>query len=407
MKVLKLSITLSLLFSFVSANESSLESILSQNKQEQFSLQYEKNEADSSLLRDSWIAPINLNYNYSKGSAFNDDAVVHNASLQISQPIFQSGGIYFGIKYATALREYSNYSVDVAKRKLIKDTVSLLMQIKQTSLRVEKQELQIKNAEINLAQKKEQYLNGQLDSGFLNSAIIERNNVISALYDFETAKERLISKFKVVSDMEYSEAQIPHLELINREVFLQNNIVLKMIDREIEKNYYNKNVTIAKYLPRVSLNGSYNWQKSEGQKFNAGTVVSAKDVELDYYNYGLSATMPLNVNTFVDVQSAKVDYLQAKLSLDDKKRELLALFEQVIQNIDNFEKKKTLSIENKDIYTKLLDETQQLYGIGYKTKYDVEILQNSLDIQDLDTQIFDLDAQLELLNLYEMYVNEI
>ena len=162
----------------------------------------------------------------------------------MDQTIFQSGGIYYGIKFAEASRVYSNYSVDVIKRKLVKDAISLLMQIKQMDLKVDRQNLQIKNSEINLELKKEQYINGQLDSGFLDNAIIERNFVIQALYDIETNKERLISKFQAISDMPHSDVLVPHLEMLDEKQFLDYNIVMQMSKSEIEKNRYNKNVNI-------------------------------------------------------------------------------------------------------------------------------------------------------------------
>ena len=78
-----------------------------------------------------------------------------------------------------------------------------------------------------------------------------------------------------------------------------------------------------------------------------------------------------------------------------------------MQNIENFEKKKQLSVENRDIYEKLLADTVDLYKAGYKTEYDVELLQNSVEIQKIDVEVFGMDKQLELLTLYEMYKNEI
>ena len=78
----------------------------------------------------------------------------------------------------------------------------------------------------------------------------------------------------------------------------------------------------------------------------------------------------------------------------------------MIQNIDNFEKKITLSLENMDIYTKLLMDTRELFKAGYKTQYDVETLENSVNISIKDSKILELDKQIELLNLYEMYVND-
>jgi hypothetical protein len=404
MKASNLLIALSLLCSnFLLADEKSdkLENYISSNKKEQFSYDYKKVEADSSKLRDSWIAPLNLQYSYSKSNPDKQIQDTQNASIKMEQPIFQSGGIYYGIKFAEASRIYSNLSVDVAKRKLVKDAISLLMQIKQTDLKIYRQKLQIKNSEINLELKKEQYLNGQLDSGFLDNAIIDKNVITQALYDIQTAKERLVSKFQTISDIAYKNAQIPHLELLDEEEFLRNNIVLSMSESEIEKNRYSKNVTIAKYLPKISVTAGYNWLKSENNAFQFGAT------EKNYYDYGLRASLPIDINTFRDVESSRIDYLKSKIVVQDKKRELKALFEQVMQNINNFEKKKSLSVENRETYEKLLLDTKDLFTAGYKTKYDVELLENSVEIQKIDSNIFEIDKQLELLTLYEMYKSEI
>ncbi len=403
MKAFKL---LSLLYLLCSAttlladqNSESLESYISKNKQEQFSYDYEKNEAESSKLRDSWIAPLNLQYSYSRSNPYGDEQTSQNAAIKMDQTIFQSGGIYYAIKYAEASHRYMDLSVDVLKRKLIKDAISLLMQIKQMELKIAKQNLQIKNAEINLQLKKEQYLNGQLDSGFLDNAVIERNNVIQALYDMQTSKERLLSQFQTISDVNYKSVRTPHLEYIDEEDFLRDNIVLKMSKSDIEKNRYNKDVVTAKYLPRLSITAGYNWNKSENYKYVFGAN------EKDYYDYGFKAYMPLDINTFKDIESSKVTYLKAELALEDKKRELRALYDQVMQNIDNYDKKITLCIENRDIYDKLLEDTRDLYDAGYKTHYDVELLENSLKMQEIDAQVFEIDKQRELLTLYEMYKN--
>lgn len=386
-------------------NEDSLDKYISENKKEQFKYDYEKNEAEVSKLRDSWIAPFILNYSFSKNeqdekNKGKSDWEQESASITWNQPIFQSGGIYYGIKYATASGKYANYSVDVQKRKLVKDAISILMQIKQIGYKVQKQELQIKNSEISLQQKREQYLSGQLDSGFLDNAIIERNFVIQALYDIQTAKERLISKFQAISDIDYKEAYIPELTVLSQEQFLGNNIVLKMNESEMKKNLYYKNVTITKYLPKVSFVAGYNWQ-DETKMF--GTIARN---EVNSYNYGIKASIPLDINTLDDVESSKLSYLKAKVAIEDKKRMLIAIYDQVTQNLDNLEKKKALSLENKDIYQRLLDETKDLYGAGHKTEYDVALLQNSVDISKADYKIFEIDKQLELLTLYEMYKKE-
>lgn len=385
--------------------DSGFNAYLSEMKRRELSYDYQKNKVDSSKLRDSWIQPIILSYHYRKSEPYDNTQTVQNAAISLDQPIFQSGGIYYGIKFAEASRKYADFSVDQQRRKLIKDTVSLLMQINQSGLKEERQKLQIANSQIALEQKQEQYLNGQLDSGFLNNAIIETNVVTQALYDIETNKERLLSKFRALSDLDYSNAAVPRLRLINEADFLENNIDMKVIESETEKNRYNKNVTIAKYLPKVSLTASYNWDKSEHQQFgNTGAGFSG---ETHYKAYGWKASMPLDINTFRDIESARVTYLKSKVLIDDRKRELKALFEQVMQNLENYDKKIELARQNEELYSRLLGETNTLYKAGYKTVYDVRNLENSVKIQALDRQIFEMDKQLELLNLYEKLTDDV
>jgi outer membrane protein TolC len=394
--------------SILDAEELYLDPYISGLKHKEFNYDYEKSVLEKKKLRDSWIQPLQLRYTISKSNPYNEQGAstqkTQNAAIVMDQPIFRSGGIYYGIKFAEASYEYNKYSIDVAKRKLIKEAVQLLIQIKQNELNLQKQELQIDNSRINLELKQEQYLNGQLDSGFLNNAVIEKNKVTQALFDLQTNHERLISKFETISDLDYKEASTPHLRLVSSEQFLEHNIDIKQLQSEGERNLYNKNVTIAKYLPSVSLTAGYNWDKLENPSF-AGLPVSSPP-ETQYYNYGLKATIPIDFNSYRDVESSRVEYLKSLVVIDDKKRELASLYEQVTQNLNNYDKKIVLSEENKALYAKLLDETTQLYTAGYKTTYDVQTLKNSVKIEEVEQQIFELDKQLELLNLYEKLMND-
>jgi len=393
------------------AADRSLEDYLSGLKQQEFSYDYQKVEEDSAKLRDVWIQPIRLNYTLTRQNLFNElgapETQSQSAAITIDQPIFQSGGIFYGIKFAKASREFSNYSIDQQKRLLIKQAVELLMQIKQSALTIKKQHLQIDNSKINLEQKREQYLNGQLDSGFLNNAVIEKNVVIQTLYDLETKKERLVSKFESISDLNYDTAKIPYLNFIDEKQFLEHNIDILLITSESEKNRYNKNTTLAKYLPQVALQASYNWQKNESVFFINGTPQNASSPETDYYRYGVKVSMPLDINSYNDYESARISHLKSLVQIDDKKRELKSLYDQVLQNLTNFDKKIALSEENRELYATLLSETEELYEAGYKTSYDVETLKNSEKIQVINKKIYEIDKQLELLDLYEKLTDDV
>jgi len=375
------------------------ESYLSNLKEEQFGYDYQKAGVQSDILRDSWLSPVQLYYSYGKSDQYGGDSTTQSAAVSIDQPIFQSGGIYYGIKFAEASRRYSNLSIDAARQKLIKEAVSLLMQIRQSDLRIARQELQIANAGLNLELKTEQYLHGELDSGFLDNAIIEKNVLTQALYDMQTAKERLISAYESISDLPYRDAVIPKLSLIERDRFESEAIDLKLSDSEIEKGRWNENITRAKYLPRISVNGAYNWNKLENPAF-AGTIMPIQ-AESSYLTYGVKASMMFNVSQFREMEVSRIERLKANTAKLDTKRSLNALYQQVRHNLDNSERKIALAEQNRSLYEKLLADTRELFKAGYKTEYDVNMLDNSAKIQGLETQILEFDRQLELLNLYE------
>ncbi len=378
-----------------------LESYLSKLKQKQFEYDLRKNEADALKLRDSWIAPLQLSYRYSKSNPYGNEQVSKNSSIAWNQSIFRSGGIFYGIKFANASREYGNYSIAMQKRKVIKDAISLLMQLKKIDLQIQKQKKQIANSTIKLEQNKEQYLSGELDSGFLDNAVITLNLTKQALLDLKAQKQKLIASFKALSDIDYKTAYIPHLKEISKEQFLAHNIALKLYESQANRDSYNTNVIMAKYLPNVAFNVSYNRDELENPTF-AGTGVPSPP-PTNYYRYGFSVTMPLDFNTLRDIESAKLGYLKSSIIIEDKKRELIALYEQVEQNIKAIEQKIALAKENYTIYKKLLDDTKDLFQAGEKTQMDVELLQNSTDMALLDQKIFEIDKQLELLSLYEYY----
>ena len=384
----------------------SLEDYLSELKRKQFGYEYEKTDQESSKLRDAWIRPLILQYSINRSNPNSEydagESQNQSAAIVMDQPIFQSGGIIYGVKFANASREFANYSIDQQKRIMIKQTIDLLMQVKQSDLTIAKQRLQISNSTINLEQKREQYLNGQLDSGFLNNAIIELNVVKQALFDLETRNAQLISQFKKLSDLDPKTAKIPFLALVDEKRFLEENIDIKLAESESEKNRFQKNVTLVKYLPSVNLQASYNWQKQDSYfVFNPSQPALPSSSETNYYRYGITASMPLDINSYNDYEASKVEYLKSKVVIDDKKRELQLLHEQVMDNLINYDKKIALAEENRVLYETLLKDTIDLFKAGYKTQYDVDILSNSMDIEEINKKIYEIDKQLELLTLYE------
>lgn len=381
----------------------SLEDYLSTYKQKEFRLDYRKNEVESLKLRDSWVSPLQLLYRYNKSSPYGNTQITKNASVSWNQPLFRSGGIYYGIKFANASKEYSRYSIDMQKHKLTKEVIALLMQIREAKLRLKKQQKQVENGKIKLEQKRQEYLSGELDSGFLDNAIIKLNLARFGVLDIEANIETLIAKFKTLSDKDYKTLLLPILKPISKEEFLHRNIALKIYAAQKRKNDYAASVTTAKYLPSINLTASYNRDEIKNPSFAGSSMPSPKPTT--YYAYGFTISIPLDWNMFRDIESSKIEMLKTDTLIADKKNEMALLYDQVKQNIQKIEKKITLAQENFKLYEKLLEDTKKLYQAGYKAKTDVELLQNSVDMAKLDMEIFAIKQQLELLKLYE-YVGQ-
>jgi len=383
----------------------SLADYLSALKRQTFGYDYAITEEESIKLRDSWIQPLSVSYTFNRQNPYNGQGAPEtqqeSAAIAVDQPLFRSGGIYYGIKYAEASRDVNRLSIAQQERSLIKQAVELLMQIKQSDFGIEKQKLQVDNAEINLLQKREQYMSGQLDSGFLNNAVIERNVAQQALLDLQTAKERLVSAFESISDLDYRTAKIPFLAQVDESRFMHETIDLQLAQRQREQDRLNKNVTLAAYLPSINLQASYNWQKQESFFFAGEQAVKSQPPETAYYRYGFKASLPLDFNSVNDYEASKLAYLKSQGVIDDTKRSLKALYDQVMQNIRNIEAKIALSRENETLYDTLLHDTKEQFAVGYKTEYDVRLLANSKRIETLNQRIYEIDRQLELLNLYE------
>ena len=113
--------------------------ILSDNKELIFDYQLESNELESDILSKSWLNPVRLQYSKNFTTQFTDTTVITGGySIVVDQPIFRSGGIYYGIKYSQALRDATRADIELQKRTMIGDAISILFNLKKTKLEEEK-----------------------------------------------------------------------------------------------------------------------------------------------------------------------------------------------------------------------------------------------------------------------------
>ncbi|MBT3881811.1 MAG: TolC family protein [Campylobacteraceae bacterium] len=366
------------------------ENVLSQKRSNSLNLSQQKIDLDSAKQTIDWINPINFSYkkNILVPTRDTSNFIIPNtkvSTISINQPIFKSGGIYNAIKYSQASKQYQTLDIDSQRKVLIKDVTLLLFQLHQIDLNIKKQFYKIKNATIDVSQKKEQVLNNILDLSFLNNSIITLNNNKLSLEDLNLNKQDLLNKFNNLSSKQYSNFELPTFNIIKKEDFIQKNIYIKKSKINEKSLNYLKNVTLSQYLPTISLTHDY---------------VNYHDRDIDTSTTGIKISIPLDVKSYYDTQSSKVSYLKSKLDTSIIEEEENNYINTKLAKVNIINKKINIQKSNILYYTNLIKEMSELSENGLKTLDDVIILQNSKAIALLELNIFKIDKQIQLLEIY-------
>jgi len=371
-----------------------LGNILSDNKELLFDYDFKSNELKSDMLSKSWINPVRLQYNKRYSTQFTDrTSRTGNYSIMIDQPIFRSGGIYYAIKYSQALRDANEADLILQKRQMIGDAVSILFNLKKNRLEQEKMKYLIKNDKIDIRQKRDSYDAGLLDSSFLDQAILKKSQDEATLLELELNLLELKQRFSLLSDKKPNGLRLPVLKLMSKTTYSERNLELKKDRLRAKQSAYNANVTMAKYLPTVSLQGQY----IDG---DLNPLYANPMLEERYYNYGFSVSMPLDINSLTDIEASKVEKLRAAIQVLDRKETVKEEYQWIHNSLGILDKKIVLAQKDEKVYKSLFRLTKNLAQAGEKTSLDADIMQNSLQIRKLDQKIYKIDKQVQLLKLY-------
>ncbi len=363
--------------------------ILSDAQKSSLELQKEKAVQDSEATKYQWLNPITYTGSYQNGSEPGDSLT---STISISQPIFKSGGIESTMKYAENIKSSSTISIEMQKKVLIKSAYNLAYTIKKTDLQMAKTKLALENAKIDLRIKKESVTNGLLDISFLNNAILTKNSIDATLLELDFTKINLINSFKNISTFDPYKVELPVLTKVNSKDFKEKHLeILKtQIDIESKKNL--EETTISNYRPSIVANGSYTYDHT--------SISSAHPIDTTGSVYGVKVVIPLDYNYYAKTGSAKVDYLKSKQDLEILKTKEANFFKTQELKITMLDSKLTLTKENIVVYNDLLAQNIELASVGIKTRDDVQVIQNSRDSELLNMKIFEIDKQLELLEIY-------
>ena len=388
----KLSILFSILPLYLSAEY--LPNYLSDYKLQILDYSDELNSLRSSILKKSWISPIMINYSDTKLShSDRRDGESRIWSVSIDQPIFKSGGIYNAIKYAISKEKATKTTIDIQRRTLISQALESLYNIKKLKLQIKQAKLIIKNDEIDVKRKEEQYLAGLIDSSFLDQAILKRNSDKTKLLVLKLSLSEAIGGFSKLSDVNPDSLRLPKFSLVKRDKYLSKNIDIKELEYKTQALDYQSGATLSKYLPTISIVGQYSdeWHSLD---------LSPSNTNDGYYSYGFKISMPININSIEDVEASRVEYMKSAIELQDKIREVDIDYSTAIKRIRLIEKKIALAKSDAKLYRRLLKRTKEQVRAGSKTKYDVETMRNSMRAAIIDAKVYEIERQIALMNLY-------
>jgi len=383
-------ILLSTLLVVSTLSSSELKNLLNDNYKHLFNLELQKSMSESNYNSLSWVSPIVLSFQRSWNTQVEGTTnPLNRYSISINQPIFKSGGIYYGIKFAKANYNLSKISIIKKRNELIAKAIELLYRIKKTKLVIAKLKLQIKNSNIEIKTKQELYSAGVSSSIDLDTALAKKDEAQLSLLDMQTNLEELKSAFKKISSKNPDLLKLPKLKLLNKDRFINNNLDIDLANAKANSKEYAYKATRSKYLPTVSVSASYT-KVSKAQPF-------MKD---KFANYSLQVSMPISINMSNDLERAKLDSLIAKVEAKTKKEDAKIDYKSVSKKLSIIDKRLAVANKEAKIYRRLLNSTNRLFKAGQKSKNDVFLLRNSYKMKKLDAQIYALDKQIELLKLY-------
>ena len=229
----------------------------------------------------------------------------------------------------------------------------------------------------------------------MDNAILNKNNLEVALEDLVFKKKELIDNFKTLSDLDYKSVVLPHLELISKNKYL-TNLNLKIAKQNIKVKKALKGMNLGNSL--VSVNFLANYTNID-TKYSKQTLLYQNDIN-NFYNIGFSVTIPLDVNTPKTIQESKIDYLKSVLEYRDKVSQSISQYDTQIANIKAIDKKIDIYKNSIATYNSLIEATKNNIKAGTSTDLDLETLQNSKQINQLNIESLQIDKQSVLLELY-------
>ncbi|MDX1809992.1 MAG: TolC family protein [Sulfurospirillaceae bacterium] len=366
---------------------------LSNEKIELLKLQRQKIEQDIKKGTKSWISPVSISVSATKSQdASSATSEVKSAGLGWNQDIFRSGGIEYSIKSAKDIGAVNLLGIDINEAAYIKQAYTLKAQIERDRLTYRQQELTLKNSDINLLIIKAKYKAGSADITDLSRSTIDRDNARKNLIATKNIlQNELFGLKKLIGNKQIDTIKLPNIQLLSEKEYIKNNLELLKYRAMDQSNNTSLQLTKSSYMPKLTFGASAGYSNYKGN------IVGYSG---DHYSYGLTLSMPLDINNKATIESARLEYLQSKEAGIDRKLELEQEYQMHMNNIADFKEKISVAEDMMKMYDDLYSFTDKQYKAGFKSAYDLESLKNSLQIQKLEKQIEEYNIIIEKISLY-------
>jgi outer membrane protein TolC len=362
--------------------------LLTHQKQEIFKKKKEIIEASAKQLKYNWISPLHLSSSLNQSNS--NSGLGYNASIQLNQDIYRSGGIGHALSYADAQLAYNLLSLEMENAQLYQELFVGLLTLQRLKVELEQAEYQLKNSEIAIFLKTQQYKTGAVDITELNNALMSKNSTLKTLL---TTKKTILSQqiaLRQLTDTPLEQIKIMPFKSLAYETYIQSNFnfLQAMFNSQLTDTEYEIQKT--NYLPKVSVSGQYGYQDRTTNYTQDNT----------FHSVGLTLSMPLDYNEKASLEENYASFLKSKLDIGDIKADEEAFYKQGQTAIANYQEYIEVTQKNMALYKELIDVSDQGFKAGYRTGYDLQTLKNTKIIDELEIKINKINIQIEEAKLH-------
>ncbi len=373
-------------------------SLLSPEKQRYYEQQQQQINAGYERLRYDWLSPVTLKASntYEKSASLGIHDSRQNISAGIAQDLFRSGGITYTIGYAEAKKQADNIGMHKDIAAINQQFINTVLNYRKNILLLEQSEIKLKNGKIEIFLKRKQYEAGDIDITLLNNALMNQSNELKNNTSIRYTLSQLHLEAIKYSDHPIEGTELPIFSLMQKNDFLEEGWSFRYSQAQSQSSAQQYGQTKSSYLPKLTLIAD-----TGVQRFDSSELSSA-NYRGNYYDMGLQLSMPLTYNSTATIQEAQSLYLKQQAEASDIKRQMGAQYEQSLVRIDSYKRVIAITRENLKFYGELIDATKAAVNAGYKAGYDLQTLQNTQSIEELELKINEINIQIELATLYSL-----